>query len=320
LPKLWKTFLTGAAAVGVPAAVNARISGSTQRLESALAGERRYYPWDHGYVFYQVGGEGPPLVLVHGVYPGASAYEWRNNFESLSASHRVYGLDLLGFGLSDRPAITYDPPLYEALLGDFLQDVVEEPATLCATSLSAAFAVHTAFQRPAAVSRLVLVGPTGVYAWAEPPRLTNFILHRLLRLPVLGLSGYYALTSRAGLERYLRARIYHDPAAVTPETIEAHYTAAHQAGTSYAAASFLAGILSEPVDEIFGNLTQRVLLIWGRHSRLAPAANAGGFLSLNPTADLEICERSGSLPQVEEPERFNEIVLRWLAPATTSSA
>ncbi|MFN2432402.1 MAG: alpha/beta fold hydrolase [Gemmatimonadota bacterium] len=309
----WKRLLAGAAAVGIPAALNARIASSTSRLESRLPAERRYYPWDQGYVFYAVRGEGPPLVLVHGVYPGASSHEWRDVLESLSASHRVYALDLLGFGLSDRPRITYDPPLYESLLGDFLQDVVEAPAALCASSLSAAFAAHAAFQRGRAVSRLALVSPTGIYDWDEPPGVANFLVHRALCLPVLGLSGYYALTSRAGLARYLRERLYHDPATLTDERLETHYEVAHQAGASFAPAAFLAGLLNEPLDGILGELSQPVLLVWGRHSRMAPLGNAGGFLALNPASDLEILESSGALPQVEEPARFSELLLAWLA-------
>ena len=67
MTRLRNTLLAGAAAVGVPAVVNARIASSIKRLESALPGEKRYYPWDHGYLFYVVHGEGPPLLLVHGI-------------------------------------------------------------------------------------------------------------------------------------------------------------------------------------------------------------------------------------------------------------
>jgi pimeloyl-ACP methyl ester carboxylesterase len=311
--KGWRKLLAGVAAVAVPAAINARISASVKRLESVLEGEKRYYPWDQGYIFYTVRGEGPPLVLVHGVYPGASSFEWRRNFAALAQSRRVYALDLLGFGLSDRPRITYDPPLFESLLGDFLQDVVGEPAAVAATSLSGAFAIHTAFQRPARVAALVLVGPTGLYDWADPPGAGNFLMHRLLRFPVLGLSGYYGLTSRAGLEKYLRGRLYYHPVSVSEEVLEAHQVAAHQAGASYAQTAFLSGLLSEPVDGIFGDLQAPVLLVWGRHSRLAAVDNAGGFVSLNPRVELEIFESSGALPHVEEAERFNALAAGWLA-------
>ncbi|HEY7462401.1 MAG TPA: alpha/beta fold hydrolase [Gemmatimonadota bacterium] len=318
--KGWKSLLAGAAAFAVPAAMNARITASTRRLESVLEGEKKYYPWDQGYIFYTVRGEGPPLVLVHGVYPGASSFEWRRNFVPLTESRRVYALDMLGFGLSDRPRIPYDPALFEALLGDFLQDVVGEPAAIAATSLSAAFAVHTAFQRPSTVAQLVLIGPTGLYDWADAPGAGNFLLHRALRFPVLGLSGYYGLTSRAGLERYLTNRLYYHPVSVTQEVLDAHHTAAHQAGAAYAQAAFLSGLLSEPVDGVFGDVRAPILLVWGRHSKLAAVDNAGGFASLNPRADLEIFEASGALPHVEEAERFNALVAGWLAGSVQPSS
>lgn len=320
MARFWKTLAAGTATLGASAAINARITGRAPRLESVLDGERRYYPWDQGYVFYAVRGEGPPLVLVHGVYPGAASHEWSRTFTDLAAGHRVHALDLLGFGLSDRPRITYDPPLYESLLGDFLQDIVGEPAAVCATSLAAAFAVHTAFQRPAAVGRLVLIGPTGLYDWADPPAIGNFLLHRALRFPLLGLSAYYGMTSRAALERFARARLYAGADGPPPDLLDAQYTAAHQAGASYATSAFLAGLLNEPVDGVFGDLRQPVLLAWGRHSRLAPVANAGGFASLNPTSELEVFEHSGALPHVEEPARFTEVVLDWLARRPSPAA
>lgn len=56
------------------------------------------------------GDKGPPLVLVHGF--GASAYHYRYNIPALAQSHRVYAIDLLGFGFSDKPVIDYNSPQY----------------------------------------------------------------------------------------------------------------------------------------------------------------------------------------------------------------
>ena len=54
--------------------------------------------------YYDIG-SGPPMVLVHGL--GGDADQWAYCFEGLSASHRVVALELLGFGRSDKPPITY---------------------------------------------------------------------------------------------------------------------------------------------------------------------------------------------------------------------
>ena len=65
-------------------------------------------PATHGDVFYARQGKGPAVVLLHGIYAGASGYEWRKNFDSpLRALFNVYAPDWLGFGLSDKPRRRY---------------------------------------------------------------------------------------------------------------------------------------------------------------------------------------------------------------------
>ena len=51
------------------------------------------------------GDEGTPLLLIHGF--GASAYHWRYNINELAKTHRVFAIDLLGFGWSDKPLVEY---------------------------------------------------------------------------------------------------------------------------------------------------------------------------------------------------------------------
>lgn len=53
----------------------------------------------------------PAIVLVHGF--GASVYHWRYNIPALvEAGYRVLALDLLGFGLSDKPLIEYSAQVW----------------------------------------------------------------------------------------------------------------------------------------------------------------------------------------------------------------
>src|SRR5215207_3825282 len=75
---------------------NRRLERGGGRLPNRLGGEVRYYRWRGGDLAYSVAGEGEPLLLVHGVYAGASSFEFRKNFEGLSKSFRIYALDLLG--------------------------------------------------------------------------------------------------------------------------------------------------------------------------------------------------------------------------------
>jgi pimeloyl-ACP methyl ester carboxylesterase len=197
---------------------------------------------------------------------------------------------------------------------------VREPAAVCACSLSGAFAVHTAFQRPGSVAQLALVSPTGVYAHAEPPGAGRFLLHRTLRLPVLGMSAHNASTRRAALARWLQEGLGMRPEALTSAELAEIYAESHQPGAAWALAAFRAGLLDEPVEGVLPDVRAPILLLWGRRARLAPFEGAGGFVTLRPTAELETFSQSGDLPHVEEPEAFAEALLRWLEATADAGA
>jgi len=62
------------------------------------------------YVARGIDKPGDPLVLVHGF--GASCYHWRHQLPDLGEDRPVFALDLVGFGLSDKPIIDYSPELW----------------------------------------------------------------------------------------------------------------------------------------------------------------------------------------------------------------
>ena len=66
-------------------------------------------------------GSGPPCLLVHGF--GASSGHWRKNVPLLAQAHKVFALDLLGFGRSDKPLLAYSIDLWRDLVLDFLTEV-----------------------------------------------------------------------------------------------------------------------------------------------------------------------------------------------------
>ena len=107
-------------------------------------------------------GQGEPILLVHSFGPGHDSEEWRTVAEILAHDHRVYAVDLLGWGLSHRPDITYDGELYIELLRDFLEDIVQRPTVLAAAGLAAAYAVQVAVDHPERVTALALVTPSGI--------------------------------------------------------------------------------------------------------------------------------------------------------------
>ena len=93
------------------------------------------------------GDSGPPIVLVHGF--GASAYHWRYNIIELAKKHRVFAVDLLGFGWSDKALVDYSQTVWSDQIADFIKEVVDDgPVVLAGNSLGGYNSLATAARFP----------------------------------------------------------------------------------------------------------------------------------------------------------------------------
>jgi len=309
-------LLSVAGGLGALAVVNRAIARRAGEPFSALDGESRRYPWTEGDVFYKVKGQGEPLVLVHGIYAGASAFEWRKNVDALAEHFRVYAPDLLGYGLSSHPRFDYTAQTFIQLLIDFARDAAggaEHPVHIAASSMGAAYAIQAAFQRPKLFERLVLVEPAGIYELSQGPTLAQRAFWQVVRAPIMGESVYNAIASRAAIRFYLSRYVYLRPEAVTDDLVDYYYNTAHQPGARHVPLRFVTGHLNIDSAEAFAHLPQPTLLVWGKQAKTTPAAQAQAFLRLNPRAQVEIIDGSSMLPQEEQPDRFHQQVIDWLA-------
>src|SRR5258708_16660134 len=62
-----------------------------------------------GELVYHESGQGNPLVFLHGVYPGASSYEWSRIYPHFAVRFQVLALDLLVFAESAPPTRPLTP-------------------------------------------------------------------------------------------------------------------------------------------------------------------------------------------------------------------
>jgi len=273
-------------------------------LANLVGGSERWYLWRGHRVAYTVRGNGPALLLVHGIYAAASSYEWRRVIDTLAARHTVYTIDLLGFGRSDRPAVRYSPALYIDLLSDFLRDVAA-PCTIIASALAAAYAIATADRHPERVAALALVEPTGYARCAHNSGRWG----DLLRMPLAVL--YNLITSRAALRRDLTLS-YAYVTRASDDTIEHLHRSAHQPGARHVPSAFLALQLSLDLKRIWPAMLHPTLLIWGAHPHLSTLADLRAFRAARPAADAAVIEAAGDLPHDECPDDFIEVVTAFL--------
>jgi len=313
LGNFWKTLLAGGAGVAALAAVNASIRRNAQDPDnSALGGTASLFSWKHGRIFYKEAGlnhPGLPIVFVHGVGAGASSFMWRKNFDALSENFPVYALDLLGFGLSDKPAgAPYSAELYVELISDFIREVAGGKANIVATSLGASYVVLVADEHPELVNALILNAPAGYDAVNARPGMAGAAFYGLLQSPVLGTSFYNVMASERSIRDYAQRTLFYDYRRVTDRLVSNLYATSHQSGAQHAIAAFLSGYLNADIRQAFARLQQRVVLVWGKQDATTPVSKAELLLELNPNAELEVFDFCRMMPEQEHPELFNALV------------
>jgi pimeloyl-ACP methyl ester carboxylesterase len=291
---------------------NRRLERGGGQLPNRLGGEVRYHRWRGGDLAYSVAGEGEPLLLVHGVYAGASSFEFRKNFEELSRSFRVYALDLLGCGMSERPSRRHEPEDVALQIEDFVREEIGDAAHLVASSLTAALVVPAVVRSPRLFLKLALICPTGYGTLDRPSGRLGDAIYGLFLAPVLGNALYHAIVSRWGIRYYLGRMAYHDADLVTEELVEDYYTISHQPGARYFPAAFVSGKLNLGVADLWPRVPHGTLICWGLEARTAPVGEAQRFVQNNPRSEPRIFKDSALLPHDERAGTFNEELKTFL--------
>lgn len=290
------------------------------QLESPLPGEAHYYKWKHGYIFYKVLGEStaPPLLLLHSPGLASSSYEMRNIIEPLAQHFRVYAPDLLGFGISDHPAIDYSSETYIALCQDFLSDIVKQAATIIASQMSCNYAVATAVASPNLCERLVLISPHDLEGRLENASLSPIHSSKiafvkiwqvlLQKIPVQWLL-YPALSTRFALRSTLAKR----HSIMSDTDLDYAYATAHQIGAEHASIALLSGKLQQDVSQQLELIQQPTLVIWGARG-LNNSRHIGSQQNISwmkSHTRLALLPDAGLAVHEEQPSRVIATILAW---------
>jgi pimeloyl-ACP methyl ester carboxylesterase len=260
---------------------------------------------------YWMGGDGEiPLVLIHGL--GGFIENWRTCFPFLAAKHRVYALDLPGFGLTDKPpSASYKITNFVAFVRKFMAALGIERAGLVGHSLGGAIAAQFTIQSPEMVEKLIMVNSAGLGKEAA------FAL-RLLSLPLIG--EMLSRPSRSGTEQSLQLYV-HDQAFITEEEIDLSYQMAAQPGRQQVLLETLRGVgnlsgqkksFYEPLCSELKTIKQPTLVIWGRQDQVVPISHAQMAAQSIPDVRVEIIDKCGHMPMLEQSEAFTRVLLNFL--------
>ncbi len=270
--------------------------------------EERTYDWKFGKIAYSKKGSGSPVLLVHDVMPGASGYEWKSIEDTLSSSHTVYTIDLLGCGHSEKPGITYTNYLYVQLLADFVKNVIGEKTDIVASHFSGSFTLMACLIEKELFGKVILVNPCSLSSLKKMPSRKDRFLRSFLEAPVFGTLIYNMIISKENTSSLFMDKLYYNPFSVTQDLIDTYYEAAHYGGcySKYLYCCSLSKYLNANVDHALKTIENPVYIITGQDSQNISVAEE--YVSLNETIETFQILHTKMVPHLEIPEAFTDIV------------
>ena len=271
-------------------------------------GELRYRVI-HGYRrAYRMAGGGPALLLVHGISDHSGT--WVHLLPELAKRYTVVAPDLLGHGGSDKPRADYAAGAYACGMRDLLTVLDIDRVTVVGHSLGGGVAMQFAYQFPERCERLVLVDSGGL------GREVNVLLRAAtlpgaeLVLPLLaharlidGGRRVGGLLSRIGLHLTTDLdEIARGHASLTdPETRSAFV---HTLRTLIEPG----GQRIDASDRLYLAHHIPLLLVWGERDRIIPVSHGRAAHAHVPNSRLEVFPAAGHFPQLEDPQRFVDVL------------
>lgn len=269
--------------------------------------------------YLDFGGDGPPLVCVHGL--GGSALNWMAVGPALAVHHRVLALDLRGFGhtpLSTGTRLQDN----QRLLDLFLREVAGPPATVVANSMGGLLSVRQAMNHPDTVHNLVLVDPALPWRRGRVFDVRIYAFFTVLLTPGLGERALSERIRSVGAERAVEAAF--NLVCTNPDRVPAHVVRAHvelernrvqrprsQRALAQAARSLLWALTTGGGAKTYGRVRTAVLLLHGERDRLVPVRNS---LEIGRRFgwQVEVLPEVGHVPMMEAPDAFVRMTLSWL--------
>src|SRR6478609_3601053 len=259
-------------------------------------------------------GSGPPIAFVHGLMSSSSS--WTAQIDRLATDHRVIAPDLYGHGDSAKPAGDYSLSAHAASLRDMFDALGIADATVVGHSLGGGIALQMAYLFPDRVNALVLVSSGGLGRELNPLLRASTLPGSEFVLPLVA-SRWVHVVGDTALNVWSKLGL----PAISPSSDEAWRTLPTLTDPD-ARRAFLAtsrsvidvhGQTVSAQNRLSGFASRPSMLVWGKRDRMIPASHVETARRELPDTRVEIFDRSGHFPHLDEPDRFAMVLADFMA-------
>lgn len=284
--------------------------------------ENRTWEW-HGLPIHyqQAGTTGPALLLIHGF--GASCDHWRRAIPALALTHRVFALDLLGFGRSAKPApgeaLPYTLETWGRQVAEFVQQVVQEPVFWVGNSIGGVVALQAATFAPDQSQGVILLDCA--LRQIHDRKLDQQPLLRRLGRPLLKqvlrnrrlVHWLFHQIARPRVVRRALQQAYGNGDAVTDDLVERLLAPAREPGAADVFWAFISNFSGPLPEDLLPQLTCPALILWGTADPWEPIALGRKLADFPAVEDFIPLQGVGHCPQDEAPDVVNRHIQSWVA-------
>jgi pimeloyl-ACP methyl ester carboxylesterase len=267
----------------------------------------------------------PPILLIHGF--GASIGHWRKNIPTLSQTHTVYAIDLLGFGQSAKAPASYDTTLWVEQVYEFWRTFIGRPIVLVGHSLGSNVGLAIAARHPEMLAGLVMFTLPDASVLDLPKFLRSPILKPLVDIPLSSLkrlltapivfAPLFRLIRRPQTIQKWAKSAYQLATAVDDELVDVFSRPAYDRGATRALAAMINAKNPAAAElqarTVLPQITTPMLLIWGKRDQAVPPSLAPKFRRYNPQIQLIELDDVGHCAHDECPDAMNQVMLDWIA-------
>ncbi|KAI3924317.1 hypothetical protein MKW98_032518 [Papaver atlanticum] len=278
--------------------------------------------WRDYSIRYQVSGNtGPALVLIHGF--GANSDHWRKNIPVLAKSHRVYAIDLIGYGYSDKPnpcefgdKSFYTFETWASQINEFCTDVIKDEAFFICNSIGGLVGLQAAVMEPQICKGIVLLNISlrmlhiKKQPWFGRPFIRSF--QNLLRNTSVGKFFFETVATPQSVKNIL-CQCYHDTSQVTDELVEKILLPGLEPGAVDVFLEFICYSDGPLPEELLPQVKCPVLVGWGDKDPWEPIDLGRAYGDFDTVEDFVVLSDVGHCPQDEAPQLVNPLVELFVA-------
>ncbi len=301
-----KTILALTAITTVSLHIINRIQYSLSTKNNYLSDtESLYYEWRFGKIHYTKKGKGTPVLLIHDLSVGSSEYEFKNLVNELSKNHEVFTLDLLGYGLSDKPNITYTNFLYVQLITEFIKNIIGKKTNIITSGDASSIAVMATHNDANIINNLILINPQSLYQCNQIPSKQTKALKLLIETPILGTFLFNLVTTKSSFENTFRNKYFGNSNNIEETDILTYLESAHKKGycSKYSFASHSARYINTNIIHALKEINNSIFILAGANKDDIETT-VENYIYYNSAIEIAYVKNTKHLPHLEAPEEI----------------